>query len=68
MSAGRGRSTGLVILAVAILLVAALVVWRLGHAAVEEAPEDLTLPPVELPEAPAVPTPDPPAIPTPGPT
>ena len=68
---GQGVSNWTVVLGAALLLAVAAIVWVLASRTTDQA-EDLTVPPVELPDAPIppgpTPTPDPPSIPTPGPT
>ncbi len=69
---GGGVSSWTVVLGAALLLAVAAIVWVLANRAEVDAPEDLTVPPVELPDAPLppgpTPTPDAPSLPTPGPT
>jgi hypothetical protein len=66
--AGRKPSGLTVLLAAAILIAAVLLFWALAGRTVDETRE-LTMPSVELPDAPpAVPPLEPPPVPTPGPT
>ncbi len=70
---GSGVSNWTVVLGAALLLAVAAIVWVLANRTAERTEDaDLTVPPVELPDAPIppgpTPTPDPPTVPIPGPT